>query len=181
MPPRAACGSLPMAVGPGLGAGKNNNSTMLTALTTGLRFLRLGDAGGVQHIDEARLAREPEGAGERIGFEPRHGEIDPSLHRLPLDRPETSRMSDPVGARSGLRTRLRACPTVWTDWDAFTEKAKALDLSADALAAALDDPAGRLEGRLSEADGCLQSLSPDVQGGKRAPASLSRRQACLPS
>ena len=38
MPPRAACGSLPMAVGPGLGAGKNNNSTMLTALTTGLRF-----------------------------------------------------------------------------------------------------------------------------------------------
>ena len=35
-----------------------------------------------------------------------------------------------------------AKPTVWTDWDAFTEKAKALDLSADALAAALDDPAG---------------------------------------
>ena len=39
----------------------------------------------------------------------------------------------------------------------------------------------RLERRLSEADGCLQSLSPDVQDGKRRPASLSRRQACLPS
>jgi len=66
-----------------------------TAVGRRLAFvlLRLGDAGGVEHIDEPRLAREPEGTGERLGLEPGHGEIDPPLHRLLLDRSKASRMT----------------------------------------------------------------------------------------
>ena len=51
-----------------------------------LVLLRLPVAAGVEHVDQPRLAREPKGTGKRFGLESGHHEVDPPVHRLPLDR-----------------------------------------------------------------------------------------------
>ena len=63
-------------------------------------LLRLGDAAGVEHVEEMCLACEPIGSRHRLHLCPRHLHIDPGVHRVLLDRP--------YAPRRARQTRQRA-------------------------------------------------------------------------
>jgi hypothetical protein len=48
-------------------------------------LLRLGDAAGVEHVEEMRPAREAVGLGHGLHFEPRQLHIDAGVHGVLLD------------------------------------------------------------------------------------------------